>query len=95
MLLFEMFGKISCRQRMKIAHGLLFSILAVSLAPTTFYFFFCRFSADNLVKVLKNDKSMKERDVPDLLCSLPQVLLSGLIGVVSWKRPLSLVVSVC
>ena len=26
-------------------------------------------------------------------CSLFQVLLSGLIGVVSWKRPLSLVVS--
>lgn len=37
---------------------------------------------------------MKEPDVPDLLCSLLQVLLSGLIGVVSWKRPLSLVVSV-
>lgn len=43
---------------------------------------------------MKNDKSMKERNVPDFFCSLLQVLLSGLIGVVSWKRPLSLVVSV-
>lgn len=37
---------------------------------------------------------MKEQDVPDFFSSLLQVLLSGLIGVVSWKRPLSLVVSV-
>lgn len=29
----------------------------------------------------------------ELVCCPPQVLLSGLIGVVSWKRPLSLVVS--
>lgn len=36
---------------------------------------------------------VNKQDVPDLVFSLLQVLLSGLIGVVSWKRPLSLVVS--
>lgn len=91
LLLLEMFGEISCRQTMKTAHGLLFSTLAVSWDQIALFFLadFQQIIQRKCGKLIKVNK----QDVPDLVFSLLQVLLSGLIGVVSWKRPLSLVVS--
>lgn len=79
----------SCTQTMEIASGAIVRILAVSSA--LFFFFFGRFSAFHSAKVWK--KCEKKEMFQMFALSLLQVLLSGLIGVVSWKRPLSLVVS--